>query len=85
MDNIDSITEIDLYGETVINLPPSDWGTIGLVNTAIVDNAIMTVKNYHGKPISTVHFKKNSKVTLVKDGYNSRAVWNAEDVISSTM
>jgi len=85
MDNKDSITEINLYGETTINLSPEYWGKLGMETTAIVDNAKMIVKNYQGKPISELCFKKNSKVTLVKDGHNSRAVWNAEDVISSTL
>ena len=85
MDNKDSITEINMYGNTVINLPPSEWDRTGFVSTALVDNAILIVKDWDGKPISTIHFKKNSKVTLVNDDHHSRLVWNSEDVISSTL
>jgi len=85
MDNRDSITEINMYGETVINCPPSDWSEHSMVMTALVDNAVMIVKNYQGVVSSTVHFKKNSKIRFVKEGQNSRVVWNVEDVISSTL
>ena len=85
MTDKDSITEINMVGKTVINFSPDQWSTDGFVKTALVDNAVMTVKDWKGKAISTAYFKKNSRVTLVIDGLNTRASWNAEGVISSTL
>jgi len=85
MTDKNSITEINMAGKTVINFSPDHWSSHGYVWTALVDDAVMIVKDWNGKAISKAYFKKNSKVTCVVDRLNSRVFWNAEDIISNTL